>query len=122
MTAITRVAPMLGTHDLQKTIDFYTKLLGFTLNGTWPEAEPTWCNLSSGDATLMFSTYGADGALEMSGSLYLYPDDVDALWERVKDHAEVDAPLRDTEYGMREFVVHDPNGYHLAFGAPMAQQ
>jgi uncharacterized glyoxalase superfamily protein PhnB len=116
---VTRLTTMLSTVDLQSTIDFYTTLLGFTLSGTWPEQSPTWCHLTSGDAGIMFSTLEARPGAELPGSIYLYPDDVAAMWERVKDVADVDAPLRDTEYGMREFVVHDPNGYHLIFGAPI---
>jgi uncharacterized glyoxalase superfamily protein PhnB len=75
--------------------------------------------LTSGDAAIMFSTFEATGA-ELPGSIYLYPDDIEAMWERVRDEADIDAALNSTEYGMREFVVHDPNGYHLIFGAPIA--
>ena len=117
MTHINSLAPMLQTRDLPKTIAFYTDILGFKVEGSWPEGpSPTWCMLRANDASLMFSTYEAAEEPNMTGSLYLYPQDIDALWEHVKDAAEVDAPLRTTEYGMREFVVHDPNGYHLAFG------
>jgi uncharacterized glyoxalase superfamily protein PhnB len=119
MVSITRVAPMMQTKNLRKTMAFYTEILGFQVMGTWPEGDaPTWCNLSSGDATIMFSTYDAADEPSMSGTLYLYPDDIDAMWARVKDHAEIDQPLTTTDYGMREFVVHDPNGYHLSFGVP----
>ena len=43
---------------------------------------------------------------------------MDALWEKVKDRAEVIYAVGDFDYGMREFGVRDDNGYHLAFGAP----
>ena len=45
-------------------------------------------------------------------------EEVDALWEKVKDSAEVIYAVGDFDYGMREFGVRDDNGYHLAFGAP----
>lgn len=115
---ISRIAPLLGTHDLQKTIAFYTDLLGFTLAATWPEDNPGWCNLTSGDASVMFSVYDGSQSLDFPGVIYLYPDEIDTLWQRLKDKTEVDAELQTMDYGMREFTVHDPNGYHLSFGVP----
>lgn len=52
-------------------------------------------------------------------SLYFYPDDVDALWEKMKDKATVVSPLENMDYGMREFTIRDPNGYALNFGKPI---
>ncbi len=56
-----------------------------------------------------------------TGQLYIdleTAEEVDALWEKVKDRAEVIYAVGDFDYGMREFGVRDDNGYHLAFGAP----
>ena len=52
----------------------------------------------------------------MTGSLYFNTDDVDALWDRLKDRCEVVYPIDDFEYGMREFAVRDNSGYLLQFG------
>ena len=49
-------------------------------------------------------------------TLYVYPDDVDSLWEKLKGQARVAYPLHETPYGMREFGIRDPNGYTLSFG------
>ena len=51
-----------------------------------------------------------------TGSLYINPDDVDALWEQVKDKARVCYPIETFDYGMREFAIYDNNGYLLQFG------
>lgn len=55
-----------------------------------------------------------------TGQLHIHlnePNEVDALWSKIKDRVEVvDAP--DTfDYGMREFGIRDDNGYCLAFGS-----
>jgi catechol 2,3-dioxygenase-like lactoylglutathione lyase family enzyme len=42
--------------------------------------------------------------------------DVEALWERVKDKAEVVHPLEKTPWGTYRFVIKDPDGHLLAFG------
>ncbi len=52
----------------------------------------------------------------MTGMLYFYPEDVDALFEQIKDDVEVEYPLGNQPHGMREFAILDNNGYRLAFG------
>ena len=42
-------------------------------------------------------------------------DDVEALWARVKDAAEVAEGLATTPYGTYKFVLKDPDGYRLGF-------
>jgi hypothetical protein len=47
----------------------------------------------------------------------MYPDDLDAAWELLKDAAPVVEPPTLREYGMREFLIRDPNGYLITFAA-----
>jgi catechol 2,3-dioxygenase-like lactoylglutathione lyase family enzyme len=42
-------------------------------------------------------------------------DDVEGVWARVKDSADVAEPLAETPYGTYKFVVKDPDGYRLGF-------
>jgi catechol 2,3-dioxygenase-like lactoylglutathione lyase family enzyme len=113
---------MLQCHDLQETIDFYTQMLEFRLEGTWgpePDGPPTWCSLDYGPGALMF-THGdgddPDGP-KVTGSLYFYPDDVDALHAAlVARGAKPITRPTDREYGMRDFAIEDPNGFLLIFG------
>ncbi|MEP6789357.1 MAG: VOC family protein, partial [Acidobacteriota bacterium] len=55
-----------------------------------------------------------------TGSFYFNTDDVDALWEKLKDKAGVCYGIEDFYYGMREFAVCDSNGYLLQFGQEIA--
>ncbi len=123
-----RLVPMLTTDDLSGTIAFYRDTLGFEVTGTYPEDDPNWCYLKRGDSHLMFSSldeleHGHDEGEENHHhgptgvwTLYVYPDDVDSLWERLKKEAPVAYPLYETPYGMREFGIRDPNGFMLSFG------
>ena len=52
----------------------------------------------------------------MTGSLYIYVDDVMALHADVKNRVDVMHGPSDEPHGNREFVVRDPNGYVLIFG------
>ena len=51
-----------------------------------------------------------------TGSLYFNVDDVDELWQKLKDNSEVVYPIEDFDHGMREFAIRDSNGYCLQFG------
>jgi len=51
---------------------------------------------------------------EFTGSLYFQADDVDSLWENLRNKAIVVYPLEDFDYGMREFAIRDNNGYILS--------
>ena len=126
--------PVLFTNDMQQAIAYYRDTLGFTLASAMPDDNPTWCFLRRDKAAIML--LGSDDhdhdqgdehddghehpAAPAVSSLYLYPSDVDALWNRLKDKVEVEVALQDMDYGMREFTIRDPNGYALNFGAPIS--
>ena len=40
-------------------------------------------------------------------------DQVNALWDRLKDRCKIEYPIEDFEYGMREFAIRDNSGYLL---------
>ena len=42
-------------------------------------------------------------------------EDVDALWERLKDKVTVIEPIWDTPWGTRKFTIADPDGNELGF-------
>jgi uncharacterized glyoxalase superfamily protein PhnB len=114
------IRPMLHARSLDATIAFYVDSLGFTLDGTWPSDDPTWCSLRSGAARIMFTSDPSEGPLEpmVTGSIYFYPADVDAFFDALPATvASLHGP-QDTPWGMREFSLEDPNGYLLKFGQP----
>ena len=133
--------PILLTESMRQTIEYYCDTLGFEVANAMPSDEPSWCFLKRGSASVMFiethdhdhdddhhsHDHGHDheadhqdpSGMNRLWSLYFYPDDVDALWEKMKDVATVVSPLEDMDYGMREFTIRDPNGYALNFGNPI---
>lgn len=107
----------MSTEDLHGTIDFYTGILGFTcdeLNEDWG-----WATLAIDDVAIMIARPNAHvpyDKIGFTGSFYFTTDDVDAMWEKVKDKADICYGIEDFEYGMREFAIYDNNGYTLQFG------
>lgn len=116
---LTGLTPMLETKDLKGTINFYEEKLGFVCEGLYPQTEPCWTSLRKDNVSIMFSTGNCHSNTEkifMTGSLYLYPEDIDALWENLKDKVSIEYPIENFEYGMREFAIRDCNGYLIQFG------
>ena len=105
---LTDLRPVLWTEDLPSTVDFYTGVLGFE------------CSDRNDDSvSLMIANPNEHTPYEkigFTGSLYFTTDNVDVLWEKLKDKAKVCYGIEDFFYGMREFAVYDNNGYLLQFG------
>ena len=111
------LTPMLRTRDLQASVEFYTTVLGFTCEARADRGG--WASVRRDFVSIMFALPDEQEPVDrpvFTGSFYINVDDVDALWEQVKDKARVCYPIEDFEYGMREFAVYDNNGYLLQFG------
>ena len=117
------VMPVLRVRDMNASLTFYTQLLGF--HAVWQAANDGGgenCLLSWGSVELMLSTgphLGAPPA--MTGAIYFNGTGVAALYERINAAARIVWPLAEMEYGTREFGIHDPDGYTLAFAEDLSQ-
>jgi uncharacterized glyoxalase superfamily protein PhnB len=54
--------------------------------------------------------------------LYVDSENVDDLYQRLKDRVDVVEGLHDTFYGMREFTIRDLNRFWMTFGHEVAGQ
>ena len=118
--ALKKLAPILTTDDMDRSVRFYVEVLGFTCG----MQTHGYSNLYRDDVRIMLAApnkhFEWKGA-NFTGQFYIdleTAEEVDALWETVKDRVDVIYALDDFDYGMHEFGVRDDNGYHLAFGAP----
>jgi uncharacterized glyoxalase superfamily protein PhnB len=111
------LTPMLWTSDLKATVAFYQLQLSFEiseLNEEWG-----WCHMRKDGVDFMFAVPNEHTPYEkpvFTGTFYIYTDDIDELWEKVKDTPHIYYPIENFEYGMREFAIKDNNGYILQFG------
>jgi len=112
---LNQLVPILWTNDPEQTIAFYRDLLGFeSIN-----RGGGWALLRKDAVELMLSlpnVHEPFDKIQFTGSFHFHPDDVDELWQQIKDKAMVVYPLEDFDYGMREFAIRDNNGYVLQFG------
>ncbi len=115
------ITPYLIVKEAAAAIEFYKRAFGATErfrmagpNGTVGHAE-----LTIGDSIIMladeFPDMGARSPLSYGGtptSLYLYVDDVDAVYKRALDAgAKADRPVADQFYGDRTGCIKDPSGH-----------
>lgn len=118
-----RVVPMIHVPDVRATVDWYTDF-GFTLTDSFEEdGEMNWALLVLGDSELMFNAGGQSSSSERREvDLYVYAEHVDDLYLRVKDRVDVVEAVHDTFYGMREFIIRDPNRFWVTFGQDAPSQ
>lgn len=111
------IRPMIWTTELKETIAFYVNILGFTCgeyNEDWG-----WASLYKDNAEIMLAKPNEHTPFEkptFTGSFYINVDNVEEIWEQLKDKCNLCYEIETFEWGMREFAVYDNNGYLLQFG------
>ncbi len=116
---VNHLFPTLETESLEQTIEFYTQNLGFECRGIYPKENPCWASLWNGEVEIAFNTPNAHTNFEkpkLTGSIYLTVENIDELWQNLKEKVEIVYPLENFNYGMREFGIRDCNGYILNLG------
>jgi catechol 2,3-dioxygenase-like lactoylglutathione lyase family enzyme len=114
-----RVLPCLLVTDMRQTLDFYVNRLGFTQTGYYPiESNPIRTEVRRDGVALIFYRESARGLGDQpaqSGLLYVFPECIDQLADEFRNKVELLWGPEETELGVREFAIRDPNGYVLAF-------
>jgi catechol 2,3-dioxygenase-like lactoylglutathione lyase family enzyme len=120
------LSPILWTKNIEDTKTFYESVLGFKTSSNFPN----FVSLCRDDVQIMFVVPQDEpedckdlaNPMEffpkplLTGSLYMFTDNVDELWERVRNKAVIKSSIADREYMMRDFSIIDNNGYELVFG------
>jgi len=113
-----QVTPMIHVPDVRATAAWYESI-GFTRLHTNedPDEGTNFALLAYGNSQIMLN---AGGRLSKEDrrevDLYVRTDDVNRLYERLKDRVEIRVDLNETFYGTREFIIRDLNGFWLTFG------
>lgn len=104
------LSPMIPSYDLDKTGGFFKEILGFL-----PHMETESYSIYYKDMQTIHLLRAGESIGQME--FYLEVDQLDSLWESIKDRLEglhVRAPF-DREYGMREFHLEIPHTKNPAF-------
>ncbi len=109
---------MIHVPDVHAAVDWYERI-GFRVLETFGNGADglSFGILTFGDSRVMFNQGGsATTAPRREVDLYVYTDDLEKYYAQLRDLIPIMQPLRDTDYGMREFVVRDLNGFWITFG------
>ena len=118
----TEITTELMVDEMQKSLDFYTDLLGFKIVTAVPEENPFFAIIKNRTVEIMF--YERKAFVEeipdfdkqkLGGTIALYIGikNLKEEYERVKNQVEIIQNLHKTDYGTEEFSFYDCNGYVL---------
>ena len=113
-----RVVPMIHVPDVRATVDWYRDI-GFAVTETFDDGGDglSFAILSFGSSEVMFNSGGQPSKRDRREvDLYVYSDNVDHLYQRLKNRVEVVEGPHDTFYGMRELIIRDLNRFWVTFG------
>lgn len=117
MAEFKSIVPVLKVADLQRSVDFYTGILAFSV--AWQAANDGGgenAMLVAGATNLLLSTGSHLGDNpQFTGTLYFNMTGVRKFFESIKDRVEIVWPLETMEYRQHEFGIRDLDGYMLAF-------
>ncbi len=111
------IVPMIHVPDVRATVEWYISI-GFRVRAINEEdGEMNWAALTYGNSEFMLSAGGKSStAHRREVDLYLHVQNVDELYDELKDQVPVVQVPYDAFYGMREFVIRDNNGFWITFG------
>jgi uncharacterized glyoxalase superfamily protein PhnB len=118
------VFPVFRYNDARSAIDWLVDAFGFEKHAEYggPNDTVAHAELRFGPSVIGISSAtppvpGNPWSQARQG-VYIAVDDVDAHYERARQAgAEIAMPLRDMDYGSREYTARDPEGLLWAFGS-----
>lgn len=122
MAKFQHIRPIIYTDKLEESIAFYVSTLGFICkdyNKDW-----SWASLHKDEAEIMMATPNEHTPFVKSiftGSFYITVDNVEVLWEELRNKCKICYEIDDFPWEMREFAIYDNNEYVLQFGQDISK-
>jgi uncharacterized glyoxalase superfamily protein PhnB len=117
----TGVTPCLSYEDAAAAIDWLARVLGFEERSRFVDKDGRvqQAEMRIGDSDLWFSGHGpgywAEQGRRPDQLTLVWVDDVDAHHARVAAAGAMAPPPEDKSYGVRTYIVTDPEGYQWGF-------
>jgi catechol 2,3-dioxygenase-like lactoylglutathione lyase family enzyme len=112
---------VLAVHNIKKSADFYVKMLGFRI----VREPPGWIFVARDSCMIMLGECPDDMPASDLGChsyfAYLRVADADSYFQHLKAQgAELQSPIENKPWGMRQFTVRTPDGHRIAIGHILA--
>jgi uncharacterized glyoxalase superfamily protein PhnB len=131
MPRFTKLTPNLVVADVERSLAFYTSVLGFNRGMTVPDAPPLVFAQVERDGVEVFLNAAAAAAAEYPAfsdqtpggtfTMFIEVEDVAALHRQLDGRVRVVMPFEKKWYGMTEFAIADPDGYVITFAERTAE-
>lgn len=120
---ITNSIPVISTTDVRSTIDYYQRVLGFREHFVFGEP-PVYAGVEC-NGVLLYVTHDPQMAAlirkeNLHPDIFLWVQDVDKFFDAHRGRgAKIVEEIADRPWGARQYVIEDPNGYHLKIAEPI---
>jgi catechol 2,3-dioxygenase-like lactoylglutathione lyase family enzyme len=106
----------LEVNSLEESVAFYQGVLGFKLEAHNPDAEPPMATLRAGDLKITLAQ-NLETMLRRGRGVHLFIgiDDVDMLYENLREQVPGLQPPTDEGWGGRFITLQDPDKYRFFF-------
>lgn len=113
--------PILNCQSIEKTLDFYQKILQFVVvKKREANDAPTWVHLMNGNTTLMLQSIETNSATKNHStqniSLYFFINNISELHHYIKVNYSSVSEIVATDYQVMEFSLRDPEGNEVTVG------
>ena len=127
-----KLTPNLLVADVSRSLAFYTGVLGFNRGMTVPEEAPFVFGSVTSDAVEIFFNEQAtavkeypplaDRPIGASGTMFIEVEQIEKFCAAIESKVQILVPLHTQWYGVKEFVIADPDGYLITFAEPVEQR
>jgi len=106
--------PVIGTADVAGTVAYFEQTLGFK----------PYAGVKAGSAMLYISCDPELAAAIreqcLTPDIFLWVSDIGKIYEEHRArHADIREELTERPWGVRQYVIREPNGYHLKIAEPL---
>ena len=110
-----RIAPTVAVRDLDRALAFYCGVLGF--DKSFENGSPVAFVILERDAAELHLTLNPAHQVSAHNVAHLMVSDASALYTHLLAHGvPIVSAIRDADYGLRTFVLADPDGNRIDLG------
>ena len=113
----TSAVPVISASDVAATVAYFEQTHGFKQPWSWGEP-PVYAGIKAGGA-ILYVTHDPELATAirergLAPDIFLWVRDIDTIYDQHRSQgAEITEELKERPWGVRQYVVREPNGYRL---------
>ena len=122
---IKKLTPNLIVSNVERSLEFYCGVLGFTRTHAVPDAPPlVFAGVQSGAVEIFLNApgpavdeYPVFAGKPIGGTLTLFIEvaGIECVYRELAPKVKITMPLEKKWYGVTEFAFEDPDGYVITF-------